>query len=1076
MGKSESFFIYSGDVEIKGAFGYSSMERHMDAVRGARSLALGNNHSVANLRGTFAGTMFTFTPLLGAQSSGSKAVQSILELDGGVKILVDVGWDESFDTSALAELEKQIPTLSVILLTHATPAHIGAFAHCCKTFPLFTQIPIYATNPVIALGRTLLQDLYSSAPLAATFLPKTTVADSSSTSGVVATSDITVAENGASSQILLPPPTTEEIARYFSLIHPLKYSQPHQPLPSPFSPPLNGLTLTAYNAGHTVGGTIWHIQHGMESIIYAVDWNQARENVVAGAAWFGGAGASGAEVVEQLRKPTALVCSTKGGDKFTLAGGRKKRDDLLLDMIRSSMSKGGTVLIPTDTSARVLELAYVLEHAWRESAETAEGEDPLKGAGLYLAGKKAHGTMRLARSMLEWMDEGIVREFEAGHGGDALTGGGKGRVDGQNPRTASAPAQDKRNDGAPKTSGPFMFRHLKIVEQKAKLDKILGSKTPQVIITSDTSLDWGYSKHVLQKMAEGPENLVILTESFSASMDSQSTEGRNSLARKIWDIYEERKDGVALETTSNGDSLEQVHSGGRELTIVDIEKSPLDPNGLLLYQQYLATRRQLQNTAQGRGESGLETSADALDDASSSSSSEDSDSEQQGKVLNFSVSLAHANRNKLGLSDADLGINILLRRKNVHDYDVRGKKGRERMFPYVAPRKRGDEYGEFIRPEEYLRAEEREEAETQTMRGPDGRIQVRHGQKRKWGDVSANGKQPLNFPNKRQASGTIGDLQGPSGDLALSDALSLNGEDDSDASEEETEEQSVEGPSRATFTHSTFRLNARIAFVDFSGLHDKRSLEMLIPLIQPRKLILTAGLKEETLALAAECRNLLTVKAGVELESSVESLIDIFTPALGETVDASVDTNAWMVKLSSSLVKRLKWQNVRSLGVVTLAGELRAPDPTTLEDDATDISQKKQKVLKEAQEGTSDAVENKSKQLIPRKDVFPLLDVLPPNMAAATGSVARPLHVGDLRLADLRKLMQASGHTAEFRGEGTLLIDGFVAVRKSGTGRIEIEGAVQSALPGPSVVWRDEGSFLAVKKKIYEGLAVVAGG
>lgn len=50
--------------------------------------------------------MFTFTPLLGAHSSGSKASQSILELDGGVKILVDVGWDETFDASALAELER----------------------------------------------------------------------------------------------------------------------------------------------------------------------------------------------------------------------------------------------------------------------------------------------------------------------------------------------------------------------------------------------------------------------------------------------------------------------------------------------------------------------------------------------------------------------------------------------------------------------------------------------------------------------------------------------------------------------------------------------------------------------------------------------------------------------------------------------------------------------------------------------------------------------------------------------------------------------------------------------------------
>ncbi len=49
--------------------------------------------------------MFTFSPLLGALSE-STASQSLLELDGGVKVLIDVGWDESFDTEKLKELEK----------------------------------------------------------------------------------------------------------------------------------------------------------------------------------------------------------------------------------------------------------------------------------------------------------------------------------------------------------------------------------------------------------------------------------------------------------------------------------------------------------------------------------------------------------------------------------------------------------------------------------------------------------------------------------------------------------------------------------------------------------------------------------------------------------------------------------------------------------------------------------------------------------------------------------------------------------------------------------------------------------
>lgn len=49
--------------------------------------------------------MFQFTPLLGAQST-SPASQSLLELDGGVKLLIDVGWDEAFDVSKLKNLER----------------------------------------------------------------------------------------------------------------------------------------------------------------------------------------------------------------------------------------------------------------------------------------------------------------------------------------------------------------------------------------------------------------------------------------------------------------------------------------------------------------------------------------------------------------------------------------------------------------------------------------------------------------------------------------------------------------------------------------------------------------------------------------------------------------------------------------------------------------------------------------------------------------------------------------------------------------------------------------------------------
>lgn len=56
--------------------------------------------------------MFTFTPLLGARST-SPALQSLLEFDGGIKILIDVGWDDSFDAEHLKELERLVHGLEL---------------------------------------------------------------------------------------------------------------------------------------------------------------------------------------------------------------------------------------------------------------------------------------------------------------------------------------------------------------------------------------------------------------------------------------------------------------------------------------------------------------------------------------------------------------------------------------------------------------------------------------------------------------------------------------------------------------------------------------------------------------------------------------------------------------------------------------------------------------------------------------------------------------------------------------------------------------------------------------------------
>lgn len=967
--------------------------------------------------------MFTFTPLLGAHSD-SPASQSLLELDGGVKILIDAGWDESFDADKLRALEQHVSSLSIILLTHPTISHLGAFAHCCKHVPLFAQIPVYATTPVISLGRTLLIDLYASSPLAASVIPASSLSASSATQPSI-----------SSPNFLLEPPSAEEIGRYFNLINPLKYSQPHQPIPSPFSPSLGGLVVTAYGAGHTLGGTIWHIQHGLESIVYASDWNQGRENLISGASWLSSS-TGGAEIIEPLRRPTALVCSSRAVGK-TNSLTRKKRDDTLVSLIREAISRGGKVLIPSDSSARVLELAYVLDHTWRENVDGPHA-DTYKKCRIYMASRSSSSTIRYLQSMLEWVEDSVRVEGEA----TMTRGEGQGKV--------------------------LNWRHVKQLERQTQVERALGRNRPCVILASDASLEWGFSRLALAKLAADPNNLLILTERVP------QVGGEHGVGRQLWDLW---NDQAGQMSASSGAKI--VNTDGVCVNMRNVTLASLSADEDAQYQQYTARQRQMHGTLQGDNAVADPTATAGLADEqaeSSESEDEEEDNERQGRALNLSAQLTQSSRRKIGLSDAELGVNILLSSKNVHDYDVREKRGREKLFPFASHRNRADDFGEMIKPENYLRAEERDEVDGVDLR-EGAKQETGVGQKRKWDESGASKSRGNDKPQNKRAKTDVSQKrrsddidaliaqatgQRSSGQVAATNGITaVDQESNSEESDYEPEDSASHGPQKAVFSTTSLSLHLKVAHVDYSGLHERRDLQMLIPLIRPRKLILIAGEATETLTLAGECRQLL----------GGESSIDVFAPITGEAVDASVDTNAWTLKLSRQMVKKLTWQNVKGLGVVALTGRLEPG-----------VAERRQEALQD-EEGASKKAKLATSEAQARRfvdatgaTILPILDLPSANPAAASATLTtRPVHVGDLRLASLRELMRASGHTAEFRGEGTLLIDGAVAVRKGASGRIEVEAA-QYGLQLPGHRTREnEGSFYAVRKVIYGGLAVVAG-
>ena len=808
--------------------------------------------------------------------------------------------------------------------------------------------------------------MYASTPLARSIVPADALTQSAYSLG-------------SNPNILMQTPTPEEIKTYFDLINDLKYSEARQPDTAENTPPLSQFTITAYSAGHTLGGTIWHLQHDMESVVYSVDWNQASERVLSGAGWFGEVGG---EVTKELRQPTAMICSSRGtGPRITV--GLDQRDTALISLIEKTVANGGSVLIPSDSSARILELAHLLEKTWSE-----ETNSPLRSAKVFLASRTIGATMKYTRSLLEWkLEKGIVEDS-------------------------------------------FDFKHVSLLERKSRVTKVLAQTEPRVILASDTSLEWGFSKDAVQSLASDPRNLIILTERV-ADLGGD----HKSLGRYLWELWNGRDSPSRSE--QDWTSFAPIDLSGHEASLRSANAAALEGPELQLYQQYLATQRQLQTTMQNDSSTLLEPSGAAGDtwSASTSTTSEDSDDEHQGRLLNTATILRHT-RKKLGLSDEELGVKILVQRKNAYDWGVRAKRGEERMFPVLAKQRRADDFGEAIRLEDFPREEEPEVPGIDLKDGARKENEV--GQKRKWEDVTVQAAGSGRH-NKHQRT--------------TSNGQGLNDPDDASDVDHEEDTDRIEGPSKVLFTTQPLPLHCQLAFVDFSALHDLRIITNLLGLIQPRKLIIVAGDPSETQILAKEARTAFAARVGDASKTD-----EVFTPAVGDVVDASVDTNAWSVKLSRNMVRRLQWQKIGKLGVVAITGQLAAASLEAPPEDDEGSAKKKARL-----EVTSTTENEKANQT-------PILDVVPANLSIAVRSVGQPFHVGDMRLPDLRKYLQNAGMTADLAGGGALVVNGTVIVRiNKATGTIEVDG-------GAYAMDRDAMTFWKVKRKVYEGLAVVAGG
>jgi cleavage and polyadenylation specificity factor subunit 2 len=133
--------------------------------------------------------------------------------------------------------------VDAVLVSHPTVNHLGALAYAHAQLGL--TCPVYGTLPVLSLGQASLEDALMSRKMTEQF------------------DTFTLKDIKASLE---------------RAVH-LRYSQPTA------LQGLNcqGITITAFQAGYSLGGTVWKIKKDTDEIVYALNYNHAKERY---AVWF----------------------------------------------------------------------------------------------------------------------------------------------------------------------------------------------------------------------------------------------------------------------------------------------------------------------------------------------------------------------------------------------------------------------------------------------------------------------------------------------------------------------------------------------------------------------------------------------------------------------------------------------------------------------------------------------------------------------------------------------------------------------------------------------------------------------
>lgn len=207
-------------------------------------------------------------------------------------------------------------------------------------------------------------------------------------------------------------------------------------------------------------------------------------------------------------------------------------------------------------------------------------------------------------------------------------------------------------------------------------------------------------------------------------------------------------------------------------------------------------------------------------------------------------------------------------------------------------------------------------------------------------------------------------------------------------------------PYKITSVDKNITLRIALTFINLENLVDQRSASLILPTLKPRKLVLLAPKSYQNI-------NMLTTLKNKKL--------DILCSTFNEEIQLDTAIKTLDISIDLQLDQLLNWQKIGDEHTVAhVIGRLTV-------------------------ENTNGNHNEKEKHFTHRKKMV-LRPLEKPSMAYTSGTIS----IGDVRLVELKRKLTEQNHLAEFKGEGTLVVDNCLAIQKINDSETIIDGS-----PGP---------------------------